>query len=311
MNNVKRVNAILWTANVLLIVGIVAFAFQFLILQEVRPREVDAPLSLPVGPPIQDVVDTKFLRELANPVKSTGPLTPGVARTGPVRLIGTDRVVGEPGSDTAYIVLVNRNLFLNAYVGEPIRDRTAEEDVPELRGWKLKKVTPTEAIFETPGEEITLKLDEYSAAPAAGPGPTGGPPLPGGAASSPWEPKKYTTTKDQARSNDNQEVWTVDRREVDWAAANWEAALQGVNLEPYSGGNGLKINALPADSFAAARGLRAGDVIKAVNNQPVDSIARLTDIVKATSRNTRIMSLTVDRGGRPYTLTYEVQRASR
>ena len=312
MNNVKRVNAFLWTANVLLIVGIVAFAFQFLILQEVRPIEVDPPLSLAQSPPDKGMmVDPKFLRELPNPVKAPVDRTKDPVRTGPVRLIGTDRVVGEPGSDTAYIVLVNRNLFLNAYVGEAIRDRSTEEDVPELKGWKLQKVTPTEAIFETPGDTITLKLDEYAAAPAApgNPGGTSGPPGPP-APPSAWERARYASRKLEAGSNENMETWQVDRKEVEWAAANWESALNGVSLEPYSGG-GLKITALPQGSFASDRGFKAGDVIRSVNNQKIDSLVNLTDLVKGMAKNTPSMTVTVDRGGRPYTLTFQAAASSR
>lgn len=312
MNNVKRVNAFLWTVNVLLIVGIVAFAFQFLILQEVRPIEVDPPLSVPMLPPDQTgMVDPKSLRELPNPVKAPVGINKDPVRTGPVRLIGTDRVVGEPGSDTAYIVLVNRNLFLNAYVGEAIRDRSTEEDVPELKGWKLKKVSPTEAVFETPAETITLKLDEYAAAPAAPGTPSGTAGPPGTPAPpSPWERGKYASRKVEARSNENMETWDVDRKEVEWAAANWESALNGVSLEPYSGG-GLKITALPQGTFAADRGFKAGDVIRSVNNQQIDSLAKLTEIVKGTSRNTPSMTVTVDRGGRPYTLTFQAAGGAR
>src|SRR5258705_13368656 len=47
VNNVKRVNAILWTGNILLIIGIVAFAFQFLIFQDILVHEVDPPISIP------------------------------------------------------------------------------------------------------------------------------------------------------------------------------------------------------------------------------------------------------------------------
>jgi S1-C subfamily serine protease len=125
-----------------------------------------------------------------------------------------------------------------------------------------------------------------------------------------WDPSKYTSKKNAQRSNDSAEAWDIDRKEVEWAAANYESILAGVSLEPYPGG-GLKINTLPEVGFAAERGLRAGDVIRAVNGQPIESIAKLQEVMSKLSRNATTLTVTLDRSGRAYSLTYTVPRPTR
>jgi hypothetical protein len=173
----------------------------------------------------------------------------------------------------------------------------------------LKSVTPTTAVFKTPGEEVTLQLEEITAAPPAlvGTGVPGAAPPPPGAA---WEKAKYATKKNDARSDDNREVWEVDRKEVEWAGSNWESVLQGVSIEPYPGG-GLKINSLPDGGYASDRGFRAGDVLRVVNGQAIDSIARLQEVMKGMSKNQATLNVIVDRSGRLYTIQYQVQPAGR
>ena len=301
MKNVKRANAFLWAGNVLLIVGIVAFALQFMILKDVRVLEVPMPISVPPYPPSTDPVDSKALGNLPNPLVPARPTGP--AQVGPIRLIGTDRLLSDPLADTAYMELITKKLNVNAYVGEPIRDENSGKEVAELTGWRLKSVTPNTALFATPGGEVTLKVEEFApSAPVAVP-LTGGP-------ATPWSPAKYTTKKDPARSNENMEVWNVDRKEVDWAGLNVDGILVGVSLEPFSGG-GLKINTLPEGSFIHDRGLKAGDVVKSINGQSIDSIAKLQEIMKGLSKNATTLTVTVDRSGRPYTLQYIAPQAPR
>src|SRR6185503_11007330 len=134
MKNVKRINSLLWTGNVLLIVGIVAFAFQFLIFQDVLVHEVDPPISIPPSTSKNpNVTDIRALRDLGNPLKPRPIEKPGPpGPTGPIALTGTDSIAGDPTSHAAYLLVKNRNLAVNAYVGEPIRDEIAGVEVPEL-----------------------------------------------------------------------------------------------------------------------------------------------------------------------------------
>lgn len=307
MNNAKRANALLWTGNILLIVGIVAFAFQFLIFPEVRAPEVEPPISVPpLGTP-HDPTDTQALARLPNPLLPPKDIVKaGDVRTGPIRLIGTDRIQDDPSADTAYLLIVNRNVNVNAYVDEPIRDESAGQEISELKDWRLKSVTPKSAVFDTPAGPLTLQLEEITAAAPSAGGPPGSTPLAGTA----WDSARYTSKKNPQRSNDNQEVWDMDRKEVEWAAANAEALMQGVQLDPYAGG-GLKITVLPEGSYGADRGLRSGDVIRSVNGQQIESIGKLTEVMRNMSKNTPVLTVQVDRSGRIYTLQYTAQRAPR
>jgi len=311
MKNVKRINALLWTGNVLLIVGIVAFAFQFLIFQDVLVHEVDPPISIPPSTGKSTAyTDIRALRDMGNPLKPLPPKGPdSKVPSGPIGLTGTDSIAGDPTSHAAYLLVKNRNLAVNAYVNEPIRDETAGVEVPELSGWRLKNVTSKTAVFKTENGEVTLQLDEITAAPALiGTAVPGGIPVPQPGVA--WEKAKYATKKNESRTDDNREVWEVDRKEMEWAGANWESVLQGVNVEPYPGG-GLKINSLPDGGYASDRGFRAGDVLKVVNGQSIDSMVRLQEVMKGMARNQTTLNVVVDRSGRLYTLQYQVQPAGR
>ena len=61
-----------------------------------------------------------------------------------------------------------------------------------------------------------------------------------------------------------------------------------------SGAGGVEVTAVEAGSPAAQRGLRAGDVITAVNRRRVASLQQLTEI----ARENRILFLLVQRGDR-------------
>ncbi len=306
MINAKKANALIWIGNVFLIIGIVAFAFQFLILPEARTPGVEPPISVPTGGLPQDPTDPQALAKLPNPLlPQVGP-TPTDKPRGPIRLIGTVRFLDDLTSDIAYLELPTRKLNVNAYVGEPVRDDSTGVEVPELAGWKLKSVTPKSALFSTPNGDQTLHLEEITASPPSASGVQ----LPGSQAGLAWDPSKYATKKNAQRSNDNQEFWDIDRKEADWAVANIETILSGVSLEPYAGG-GVKINALPDGGFAAERGFRAGDVIRTVNNQQVGNIQQLDAVMRGLPKNANTLTVQVDRSGRLYTLTYTAPRVGR
>jgi hypothetical protein len=308
MINAKRANALLWTGNVLLIIGIVAFAFQFLILPETETRVIESPITVPPYGKDPDPTDPTALGKLPNPLVPSRTIeAPGVTR-GSVKLLGTFRILDDPEGDTAYLELPSRRLNVNAYVGQPIRDESTGVEVSDLAGWKLKSVTPRSATFTlSGGEERTLEIEEITAAAPTAPGSVPGNLQLAGTA---WDANRFTTKKDVQRSNESQEVWSIDRKEVEWAAANIESILAGVGLEPYAG-SGLKINSIPEGSFAAERGFRAGDVIKAINNQQIGSLQQLDTVMRSLSKNATSLTVQVDRSGRVYTLTYNVPRAPR
>lgn len=78
--------------------------------------------------------------------------------------------------------------------------------------------------------------------------------------------------------------------------SNVHPGLSGAEFaaESASRTRGIEVTAVMADSPAAQRGLRAGDIITAVNRRAVGSLADLTDIAS----NNQILFLLVQRGGR-------------
>ena len=156
MMNAKRANILLWTGNLVLILGIASFAIGAFVFHESPNRMVEEPKLLPrVSPPVE-VRDTDLLAGLPNPLKEPVVIPP----IDVVCLIGIDGIAGDPKTATAYLFLAGRKLFVNAYVGEPIRDPGTGGEVAELSGWRLKSVTSKGAVFSTPRGDNTLNLSD-------------------------------------------------------------------------------------------------------------------------------------------------------
>lgn len=153
MNNTRRLNALLWTINVLLIIGIVAFAFTVFAPSKRHVCDLAPPVSFDLDSRPRECLEVGPLSALPNPLLHSKHDVPGID----VHLIGTDRIAGDLRSDTAYLFIASRKLHVNAYVGEPIRD-TGGRDVPEMAGWRLKSITSKGAVFATPQGERSLDL---------------------------------------------------------------------------------------------------------------------------------------------------------
>lgn len=309
MRNPKLWNGVLWAASALLIVAIAAYAFQYLLFQDPSDllggveRPVALPPNLGQGPPPKDF---GALRDYPNPLRA-----PVIAdKGGPVRKINARLLGTLAGGDpaVAYLWIPGRNLNVNAYTGEPVRDRINEQDLPEMQGWTLKSVTSDSATFVSAAGEETLTVETAGTPTALGVGPTSAGLGAGALAGQAWDKSKYTTKVLQ--SNDSMEVWEIDRNEAAWVSANYEAALQNISMSTYSGG-GLKIDALGEDSAAYERGFRTGDVIKVVNGQQIESVARLGEVFKNMGANQQAVTIQVDRGGRMYTMQYRLARPTK
>jgi hypothetical protein len=161
MSNTRRLNALLWTANALMIIVIVAFAFQYLVFAEHRTWSPAPPLPVTCGG-APEGADAGALCRLHNPLRPDQ--NPPLVRF--ILLIGTDRVLGDPDGITAYLELPARKLNVNAYRAEPVLDSTGRE-LAELAGWRLKSVTSKSALFSTPKGDVTLQLVEGTASMAA------------------------------------------------------------------------------------------------------------------------------------------------
>lgn len=154
MVNAKRVNALLWIGNVALILGITSFTLNSFILRKTSNRVVEPSERPPRVPPPAELRDTVSLAGLPNPLKDFIRM----AQDDAVCLIGIDGIAGDPNAATAYLFLVGRKVYVNAYAGELIRDATTGREVSELLGWRLKSITSKGAVFSTPRGEQTLNL---------------------------------------------------------------------------------------------------------------------------------------------------------
>ena len=147
---VRRLNALIWTANVLAIGAITAFGLHSFVLHAPTLLGVQAPRAVPLANLDDDRISCGSLRELPNPLAETDAAAPEVQA---VHLIGTM-------ADTAYLYLVGRQTYVNAYLDESV-------DARELAGWKLKRVTVRSAAFSTPeGERVLALRDGPTGAPA-------------------------------------------------------------------------------------------------------------------------------------------------
>lgn len=154
MINSKKASGILRASHFLLMLGIPLFALNTFILHDHPVRQIDAPRSVPMNARETEPASPSTLKELPNPLQERRPPPPNEV----VFLIGTDRIANDPTADTAYLFVVGRKINVNAYVGEPIRDEFLGREVAELAGWRLKRVTPSSAIFSTPAGEQILPI---------------------------------------------------------------------------------------------------------------------------------------------------------
>jgi hypothetical protein len=156
MINAKRATALLWTANVLVILAIAA------LVNPARPtREVTPPHSLPPKTSVDEPMDLNAL---------AGPRPLAVERA-EVLLIGIDRIARDPSADTAYLYLVSRKVRVNAYAGEAILDPLTGREAPEVAGWRLARVTSKGAVFSTPLGDRILQVAEIPSTFASAPTP--------------------------------------------------------------------------------------------------------------------------------------------
>ena len=69
-----------------------------------------------------------------------------------------------------------------------------------------------------------------------------------------------------------EETFQFDRAEVEASLQNVDQVIKGLNISPYTRGGkpyGFRIGKLPAESILIAMGLRSGDLIIGVNDQPI------------------------------------------
>jgi S1-C subfamily serine protease len=97
----------------------------------------------------------------------------------------------------------------------------------------------------------------------------------------------------------------MDQEELDWAAQNADQIMdRDFQVSPYAGG-GIRLENVTAGSIGAARGLSAGDVLREVNGQPLNSIADVRTLMNNPAmRQQAGLRLTIERAGKPLVIEY-------
>ena len=230
-------------------------------------------------------------------------------------LFGNTPIVGSgPGAPAATLTMILRGTLADrdpasgiAVIGDGERGERAfraGEDV--AAGVKLARVYPDHVILVHEGVEETLKLvRDQNLAPAdiVRPGSQGNSATPRSSAtanpSAPAVPGSLQTTRVPA---DMQQ--TIERMRQ-----NPEELANRVQIVPVVDGGrmtGVRVSAGADMALMGRLGLRAGDVVTAVNGAPVDSLARGQQIIESL-RTASSARVTVLRDGRPTDITISLK----
>lgn len=309
MRDVKLLNGALWSLNGLLGAGILAFAWFFLF-----PKDAGSLKNYPwndnavpgqVGPGPGG--DDGILKTLRNPLeKPAGPDPDKIPSAFKATLKGTFASEKDPKNGVAFIKSTVRNIEAVAYVGEEIRE--GEKTFDEFRGWKLVEVGKSHALFTNGVQKATLTLNlEAAAAPESAPG-AGGPFAKGAGAKANRIGQAYQSTNFKSQlltSAENRVVWGLDQDEIEWAMQNQDSIMdQAFQVSPSASG-GIRIDSVQAGSIGAARGVNAGDIIREVNGQALNSVADVKALMSSQAMRAQSgMRITVERAGKPVVIEY-------
>ena len=106
--------------------------------------------------------------------------------------------------------------------------------------------------------------------------------------------------------------FTFDRTEINKYLDNLPQVLQDAKAVPYvapgSGGevSGFKLVAIKPGSIYERLGLKRGDILKGVNNEPVNSPQKAMELYQAL-KSAETIQLEIERGGSSTTLNYQLQ----
>ena len=245
----KTILALLWSGSALVFSGIVAASI-FMVSGPRHPHppsDVIPPVSLPPLQTLKEDWGTEQLQYLPNPLKPVKE----ESRTGTSRLaeatalLGYDQISADVKTGTAYLTVLQRQIRVNAYVGEPIVDFATGEVIPELAGWTLARLVPGGAVFKRGEVEETLKLAAVASGAGADPaaadkGFVPGPPLRQWASSakasseySPqgWNAQQATGPPNTETAGDHQTAWTTQEQD---AGEQWLELTYGIPVFPDS-----------------------------------------------------------------------------
>ena len=297
MIGIKTGRRLLLGLNVALGLGIAAFAFKYLLypppidrLQEIRI--IDPSATPPRDPASRP--DESVLSKLRNPLtlesRSPSPSPfQGFTLKGAIPALA-------PRQGFAFLRAALRPADLTASTGEEILQDG--KPAPEFRDWRLSEVWKDGAVFiNFQGGRCELRIESaLSSAPAQEITRT----------SRSGEPYRADNYKSQIlASSENREVWAMDQAELEWIAQNASLIMdRDLTLVPMPG-VGLRIDAVTPGSMCAARGLKAGDVIREVDGRPIQSLNDLRVLLNdASPRPKPALRLTLERTGKAFVLEF-------
>ncbi len=301
MAQVKLVNGLLWAVNVLVGVGIVLFAFQFLLFAK-RSDDLGITIDDDATPTVGKSAPKRYdlLAMLPNPLtkesKPTGtdPTTYAAGFPPGLKMIGSMGTTAffERDPTVQAQADVNGPLFLHE------RDKEYE-----VAGWILVHFDSESATFrDQSGQTQVVRVGQPSTMMGDGPSTRGGRK---NWAGQPYDPENFRRTRRVSEGGDR-EMWEVDGDESEWLNQNFEAALGQCQYRPSAAG-GLEITYIEEGSVGTLRGLKQGDVIRSINGTPIKSIEDLRKIQGKSGRATT-MNLVLDRAGAPYTIVYRITK---
>lgn len=103
--------------------------------------------------------------------------------------------------------------------------------------------------------------------------------------------------------------WSFSRSEFTSVISNPSQLLAQVKVTPYletGQVRGFRLDDVQKGSLAESLGVKDGDIIKGVEGQRLDGVERAIEIYKEV-KDRPVISVEVERGGRPITLTYEIK----
>ncbi len=108
-------------------------------------------------------------------------------------------------------------------------------------------------------------------------------------------------------------IYQVGSKDMEEWETNYDVYLSEVELDrhrdPSTGKyDGIALTSVPANSVAAAHGAKEGDVIKSINDHPVNSTQEAISFVKNNKDKYDQWDVVVDSKGKIHTITYKVKK---
>ena len=335
---IRTVRRLISAVNVLAALGALALAFNVAgnssaytsVYQPVQPGSVEAPKEAEIPAGVSDQ-DTSWWSK--GMVKREAPPPQVAAPAEPETIVGKYKLYS--------IMLSSNHKYAAIFDGQ--REIIYEEG-ETFGGYKLTQIFPDKVVVTKGNKTFELKREAPPRLAAASPGseretpPDVVPPVPTdadrrgdprrpasergirlpfdrriqpGARGEEGGPANPAALVPPNAENSRQVV--VSKQDKDNVINNFHKILQDVNLQPDLSDDGsmagVKINNIqPGSALQRIGHLRAGDIVKKVNGEPVTSIPQLMQIYQQLSaQDVESVTAEIERDGKSFTQTYNIR----